>query len=259
MKKLVLFFFISCIAFFLEGQKFHLRSGVGLSTLHWYENQVTANFAIQLNYQKKNSPLLFYGDLKTLGNVIDTKVDPAKYEFIPQTPSNSQYMYPSLDVNQLSSYYRGGSMEVGIQFNQRKKITKPHFSPELSLYSISFARKISSDKTNYVEEEKYALHGLTGGVGIHFPGKTKFSFKSKLFLPVYTNFILYGRYVGIPYESSNQENNLCYRNAAEISFKKFNIVLEYDIINLGKSENIKSKTIPSSQSKIASLYFNYLF
>lgn len=253
---LLILLFIALNSF---GQKFHLRSGVGMSALDWYENQITANFSIQLTYQKNESPVLFFGELKTLGNVFDTKVDPTKYEFIPITASNGQSPPADLDINQLSSFYRGGSGEIGIQLNQKKNNQKIHISPEFSIYSISLARKISSEKTHYVEEEKYALHGLTGGLGLHIPGKVKFSVKSKLFLPILTNFTLYGRYVGIPYESSDQEIALCYRNSAEISYKKFNLVIDFDSYHLGKSENLKSKTITASQNNILSVYLNYLF
>ncbi len=255
MKNCILSFIALLFCQFSFGQKFHLKAGVGMSSLNWYENQVTANFSIHLNYQKPNSPVLFFGELKTLGNTEDSKVNPANYDFIPQ----SSQSYPTLDVNQLSSYYRGGSMEIGLQMHQGKKLKNIHISPEISLYSISLARKISTEKTNYVEEEKYALHGLSGGIGFYFPGKIKFNVKSKLFLPLITNFTLYGRYIGVPYETSNQEIDLCYRNVAEITFKKFNVVLEYDTYLLGKSENLKSKTIPASTNTIASLYLNYLF
>jgi hypothetical protein len=241
------------------GQKFHLRSGIGMSSINWYENQSTANFSIQLTYQKKDASVLYYGELKTLGNLIDSKVDPLKYEFIPIIGNNGQVMPTELDVNQLSAYYRGGSMELGLKMNQKKGKKNAYISPEVSLYSISLARKISTEKTHYVEEEKYALHGLSGGLGLHIPGKTKVVFRSKLFIPLLTNFTLYGRYVGVPYENSNQEINLCYRNNVEFSFKKFNVSVDYDVFNLGKSENLKSKTIPASSNKLFSVYLNYLF
>jgi hypothetical protein len=259
MKKIVILILLFTISLVINGQKFHLRSGVGFSSLNWYESQMTANLSIQLTYQKKESHVLFFGELKTLGNAFDSKVDPSKYEFIPYMNSNGQPSNNDLDINQLSSYYRGGSAEVGLQLNQYHRNPKVHLFPEFSLYSISLARKISSNKTNYVEEEKYALHGLTGGFGLQVPGKVKISVKTKLFLPVLTNFTLYGRYVGVPYETSNQEINICYRNSAEISYKKFNLVIDFDSYHLGKSENLKSKTIASSQDNMLSVYLNYIF
>lgn len=258
MKSKIILFLMLLTSCWTVGQKFHLRSGVGMSGVFWHENQATANFAIQLSYQKKSSPFRFYGELKTFGNAFDSKVDPSKYEFIPHTSSSGQYPN-TLDINKLSSYYRGGAGEAGIQFHYKKDEKKPFIFPELSIYSISFARKISSEKTQYVEEEKYALHGLSAGAGIQFPGKVKVSVKSKLFVPLLTNFTLYGRYVGVPYETSNQEIDACYRNSAEITYKKFNLVLEYDSYHLGKSENLKSKTISDSYNNIFSVFLNYLF
>jgi len=257
--KSTIIIFLTLLSFFCTlGQKFNLRSGVGMSGVFWHENQATVNFSIQLSYQKKNATTRLYGELKTFGNAFDSKVDPTKYEFIPRSSSSSQYPN-TLDITNLSSYYRGGAGEAGIQLHYNKEAKIPFLFPEISLYSISFARKISSEKTQYVEEEKYALHGLSAGAGILIPGKVKVSVKSKLFVPLLTNFTLYGRYVGVPYETSKQEIDLCYRNAAEITYKKFNLVLEYDSYHLGKSENLKSKTISDSYNNIFSVYLNYLF
>lgn len=258
MQKLLQLVFFFCTSFLLQAQKFHLRSGVGLSALQWYEKELTANFSSQLTFQKPGSGVLFLGELKTFGNVVESKVNPHDYVFIPLQNSELQGPSPVLDVNNLSSTYRGGSAEFAIQFNQ-KKHQNPYLVPEISIYSISFARKISTAKTQYVEEEKYGLHGLTGGLGICIPGNVKLFLKSKLFIPVYNNFTLYGRYIGVPYENSNQEINVSYRNALEISYKKFNWAIDFDIYKLGKSENLKSKTIPASTNSVLSLYLNYLF
>lgn len=258
MKSTIILFLTLLSSFCTLGQKFNLRSGVGMSGVFWHENQATANFSIQLSYQKKTSPIRFYGELKTFGNAFDSKVDPSKYEFIPHNSPSSQYPN-TLDINNLSSYYRGGAGEAGVQFHVKKEAKKSYIFPEISLYSISFARKISSEKTQYVEEEKYALHGVSGGAGIQFPGKVKVSLKTKLFVPLFTNFTLYGRYVGVPYETSKQEIDVCYRNAAEFTYKKFNLVVEYDSYHLGKSENLKSKTITDSYNNIFSVFLNYLF
>lgn len=251
-------FLVIMLSIHLNAQKFHLRSGIGINNINWYEQELTANFNSQLTYQKPGSSLMFVGELKTFGNIVESKVDPATYIFIPYTPTPGQTA-DVLNLNELSSTYRGGSAEVAIRFNQKKKSDKPQLVPELSIYSISFARKISSEKTHYVEEEKYGLHGFTGGMGLMIPGKVKVYAKSKLFIPVFNNFTLYGRYVGVPYENSNQETNVSYRNTIEFTFKKFNLEFDYDIYHLGKSENLKSKTIPASQNTIVSVYLNYLF
>lgn len=259
MKKVIVLFLVFYLGHVLVAQKFHLRSGIGLSTLHWYENELTANFSSQLTYQKPNSSVLFLGELKTFGNLVESKVDPNDYSFIPYQPSTPSSTPPSqLDINDLSSTYRGGSAEFSLQFNQRKH-TKAYLVPEIGIYSISFARKISTEKTQYVEEEKYGLHGFSGGLGLCVPGKVKVLVRSKLFIPVFNNFTLYGRYVGVPYENSNQEINLSYRNSLELTYKKFNWAIDFDIYNLGKSENLKSKTIPASTNSVLSIYLNYLF
>lgn len=258
MKKCLLFFLIFPLTNFLFAQKFHLRSGIGINHINWYEQEFTANFSSQLTYQKPGSSLMFVGELKTFGNIAESKVDPSTYVFIPYTPAPGQ-MPDVLNLDDLSSTYRGGSAELAIRFNQKNKNNSAKLIPELSVYSISFARKISTEKTHYVEEEKYGLHGFTGGLGIMIPGKVNIYAKSKLFVPVFNNFTLYGRYVGVPYENSNQEINVSYRNAVELTYKRFNLEFDYDIYHLGRSENLKSKTIPSSKNTIVSVYLNYLF
>jgi len=258
MKNYLAIFFLIASTFIINAQKFHLRSGVGISSLNWYENQSTANFSFQLTYQKPNSSKLFFSEVKTFGNIANSKVDPAHYEFIPyQMQGQTQPM--ELDINKLSATYRGGSAEIGVLFNQTRGKSQPFLSPEVSFFSISLARKISTDLTHYVEEEKYALHGLSAGLNLILPGKAKWIFSSKAFLPILTNFTLYGRYIGVPYETSSQKNEVSWRNQVEVDIKKFNFGIDYDLYNLGGTENLKSKTILNSQNKMLSVYINYLF
>lgn len=235
------------------GQKFKLETGIGVSQIAWYEHQPTFDFRTKITFQKPQSSKLFYLQLNTLGNISNSMVDKSTYVFIvPENYSNN------LDGN-IYAAYRGGMAELGVQFNQKLGKNKPYLYPIVSLYSKSIARKISANKTEYVEEEKTSLHGITGGLGLQIPGNAPISLEGQLFQPILGNITLFGRYIGIPYEISNPKNDLCYRIKLNIKYRKFGLSFVYELLNLGGANNNKSKSIQPSQADFASTYLSYYF
>lgn len=247
---LFLIFFVPLISF---GQKFKLETGIGGSQISWYEKQFTLNFKTKINFQKPGSSKLFFLELNTLGNIDHSLVDKTTYIFI--VPDN----YTNTLEGDLFSSYRGGMAEFGIQFNQKLGQKRAYLYPLLSLYSKSIARKISANKTEYVEEEKTSLHGITAGLGLQIPGKIGITFEGQLFQPLIGNIILYGRFVGIPYETTHQKNDLSYRAKFNAKHNKFGFSLVYELLNLGAAVNNKSKSINASQAGFLSTYLSYYF
>ena len=237
----------------LYGQKFKLETGLGASQIRWYENQITANFQARLSFQKPSSSKLFFIQLNTMGNLSRSLVDKASYTFI--VPDN----YTNNLDGDLSATYRGGIAELGMQFNRKSNKTKPHIFPVVSLYSLSLARKISTNKTEYVEEEKTALHGVSAGLGWHFPGKTALTLEGQLFQPILSGITLYGRFVGVPYEKTNLQNDLSYRAKLNVKYNKFGMRLVYELLNYGAVSNNKSKSIEETQASMLSSYLIYYF
>ncbi|RXK50726.1 hypothetical protein [Aquirufa rosea] len=247
---LVLFLFASIPLTW--GQKFKLETSVGSSHILWYENQQTIDFATQITFQKPQSKKLFFLRLKTYGNIHQAPVDLATYSFIePQNaPSN---------LNHLESAYRGGEAELGIKWQYKAQKVDPFFYPLLSLYSKSLARRISTPSYKYIEEEKYSLHGVTAGFGIKIPGKNDFAFTAQVFEPVIREVTLFGRYVGVPFQTLSTANDFSFKGKIEYKRQQIGATFMYELLNLGASSNPNSKSIPASSVHFLSGYLTYYF
>lgn len=236
-----------------KAQLLRLEAGIGATHISWIENELTADLNVQLSIQKKQSKRKFFVSLKAYGNTERSNVDLSKYTFIqPRNPNAN-----TINSNEeLFSSYRGSDAEVGFMWNQ-KTAKHPTFYPILSLYSHSLARKISTNNSHYIEEEKYSLHGINAGIGVIIPGKIETTFQGQIFEPFIRDITLYGNYVGVPYSSTNSDNDLCYK--AKLGFKKAKIaaLLTYEILNLGAAENKNSKSILASH--VNSLSFSLLY
>jgi len=238
-----------------QAQLIRLESGIGATQISWLESQATTDLNVQLSIQKKESKRKFFIALKAFGNTQRSNIDRSKFTFIE--PSNT-YSTKINSTEELYSNYRGSEAEVGFLWNQKTSIL-PHFYPILSLYSKSIARKISSKNSNYIEEEKYSLHGINAGIGVIIPGKTAITFQGQIFEPIMRDVTLYGSYVGVPYSSTSSVNDLSYKG--KIGFKKAKIgaLITYEILNLGAAENKNSKSILASQANSLSFSLQYEF
>jgi hypothetical protein len=249
---LVLFtyLFISLTSF---GQKIRFASSIGTSFIHWHEKQATIDFGAQITFQNPGKKHLFYAKLNTLGNITASPVDRQTFTFVepPTMPNNM----PLSATEPLSALYRGGQAEVGFQWPM-----KSGFSPLLAIYSKSLARKITSDQSQYIEEEKYALHGISVGLNYEWKGKTStINLQGQVFEPIYRDITLYGRYIGVPYTSMTSDNSISYKTRIDVHFKKYGICVNYEILNFGSAKNPNSKSIDSSQAQLLSTLFTYYF
>ena len=253
--KNLIFLFILFSSQIVQAQLFRLEAGIGATQISWLESQATTDLNVQLSIQKKESKHKFFVALKAFGNLHRSGVDRSKYTFIEPINTYSTKISPT---EELFSIYRGSEAEVGFLWNQNTSIL-PHFYPILSLYSKSLARKISSKNSNYIEEEKYSLHGINAGIGLIIPGKTAITFQGQIFEPILRDVTLYGNYVGVPYSSTKFSNDLCYKG--KIGFKKAKIgaLLTYEIVNLGAAENKNSKSILATQANTLSFSLQYEF
>ena len=238
-----------------QAQLFRLEAGLGATQISWLESQSTADLNVQLSIQKKQSKRKFFVALKAFGNLHRSDVDRSKYSFIEPRNTNSN---PISSTEELFSNYRGSEAEVGFLWNQNTSIL-PHFYPILSLYSKSIARKISSKNSDYIEEEKYRLHGINAGIGLIIPGKIVTTIQGQIFEPIMRDITLYGNYMGMPYTSTKFTNELCYKG--KIGFKKTKVgaLLTYEILNLGAAENKNSKSILATQANNLSFSLQYEF
>ena len=236
------------------GQKFRFNSGIGTSLISWHESQPTLDLAAGITFQNPGKKHKIFVELKTMGNVTGSPINRSQYTFIepPVNPRN-QPISPS---EELLSQYRGGQAEAGISWTSKHKIS---FIPSLSFYSKSIARKISSAKSEYIEEEKYSLHGISAGIGMFIPGKTSLSLQAKIFEPLYEEVTLYGRYVGVPYQSLVSDKLPNYKLRADLNHGHFGLGLTVEVLNLGGAENPKSKSIQASQAIIPSTLLTYFF
>ncbi|MFL0160883.1 hypothetical protein [Aquirufa salirivi] len=234
------------------GQKFKLETSVGSSHVMWYENQQTIDFSTQITFQKPNSKKLFFVRLKTYGNTHHSPVDLANYSFIePQNaPSN---------LNNLESAYRGGEAELGIKWQHKAKKVEPFLFPMVSIYSKSLARRISTPTYKYIEEEKYSLHGITAGFGLKIPGKSDFTVSAQVFEPIIREVTLFGRYVGVPFQTLSTANDLSFKGKIEYKRQQIGATFMYELLNLGSSSNPNSKSIPASSVHFLSAYLTYYF
>lgn len=250
----LLFLAISCAIF---GQKFRFNSSIGASYFSWYENQATLDLAAEISFQNPEKNHRTFVSLKTMGNVMSSAIDRTTYSFIePPMNNGNQPLDPSEALN---ATYRGGEAEVGLQWNTSPKLRKMRWIPSLSIYSKSIGRKISSSRAEYIEEEKYSLHGISAGIGLYIPGKTTVFIQAKIFDPLYREVTLYGRYIGVPYQSLISENNLNYKAKIDFNRGKFGFGFNIEILNLGEVDNPKSKSILASQAIIPSTLFTYFF
>lgn len=234
------------------GQKFKLETSVGTSHIIWYENQQTIDFSTQITFQKPNANKLFFLRLKTYGNTHYSPVDLANYSFIE--PQNAP-----ANLNDLESAYRGGEAELGLKWQHKAKKTDPFFYPMVSFYSKSLARRISTPSYKYIEEEKYSLHGITAGFGLKIPGKNDFALSAQIFEPVIREVTLFGRYVGVPFQTLSSENDLSFKSKIEYKRQQIGATFMYELLNLGSSSNPNSKSIPASKVHFLSAYLTYYF
>lgn len=248
----LLFLFTSQIVY---GQIFRLEAGIGATKISWLECELTADLNIQLSIQKKNVSRKFFVALKAFGNTQRSLIDRSSYTYIESLNKNANQLNPNED---LYSSYRGSEAEVGLMWNQ-KISSKPIFYPILSLYSKSIARKISSNTTQYIEEEKYSLHGINAGIGLRIPGKIETTIQGQIFEPIIRNITLYGAYIGVPYSSSNSKNDLGFKGKLGLKKDKIGALLTYEILNLGSAKNKNSKTILASQVNSISISMQYEF
>jgi hypothetical protein len=253
--KNLIFLFILFTSQIAQAQLFRLEAGLGATQISWLESQSTADLNVQLSIQKKWSKRKFFVALKAYGNLHRSSVDRSKYTFIEPRNTSST---PISSTEELFSNYRGSEAEVGFMWNQKTSIL-PYFYPILSLYSKSIARKISTNSSHYIEEEKYSLHGINAGIGVVIPGKIETTIQGQIFEPILRDITLYGNYVGVPYSSTSTANDLSYKG--KIGFKKAKIgaLLSYEILNLGAAENKNSKSILASQVNSLSISFLYEF
>lgn len=253
--KNLLFLFILISSQIAKAQLIRLEAGIGATQISWLENQSTADLNVQLSIQKKESKRKFFVALKAFGNLHRSNVDRSKYTFIEPRNTNSN---PISSNEELYSNFRSSEAEIGYMWNQKTSIS-PTFYPILSLYSKSIARKISSNNSHYIEEEKYSLYGINAGIGVIIPGKIETTIQGQIFEPIIRDITLYGNYVGVPYSSIKSDNDLCFKG--KIGFKKAKIgaLLTYEIFNLGAAENKNSKSILASKANSLSISFLYEF
>ena len=248
----ILFFLFVSIGVF--GQKFRFNSSIGSSLVSWHENQSTLDLAAGISFQNPGKKHKIFVELKTMGNISGSPVNRSQYVFIepPINPRNQ----PISPTEELLAQYRGGQAEAGISWTSKHKIS---FIPSLSIYSKSIARKINSSKSEYIEEEKYSLHGISAGIGVLIPGKTSVSLQAKIFEPLYEEVTLYGRYVGVPYQSLVSDKHPNYKLRADINHGHFGLAFNVEVLNLGGAENPNSKSIQASQAIIPSTLLTYFF
>ena len=250
----LLFFTITFVGF---GQKFRFNSGVGSSLVSWHEQQMTLDFGAEITFQNPEKNRKTFISLKTMGNLTGTAIDRSTYTFIE--PPINNYNQPIQPNEVLQAGYRGGEAEVGLVWNTHKSKKLIHLTPLLSFYSRSIARKISSMRSEYIEEEKYSLHGLSGGVGLIIPGKTTVNIQAQVFEPFYEEVTLYGRYVGVPYQSLVSDKLLNFKAKIQLAKGNFGWAFNLESLNLGGAENPKSKSIIASQAIIPSTLLTYFF
>lgn len=250
----LLFLAITFVSF---GQKFRFNSSVGTSLGSWHEQQMTLDFAAEISFQNPDKSRKTFIALKTMGNLTGTAIDRQTYTFIE--PPMNNFNQPIQPNEVLQASYRGGEAEAGVIWNTHKNKKQVHLTPLLSFYSRSLARKISSLKSEYIEEEKYSLHGISAGAGLVIPGKTAVTIQAQVFEPLYEEVTLYGRYVGVPYQSLVSDKHLNFKAKIQVIKGKFGWTLNLETLNLGGAENPKSKSIKASQAIIPSTLLTYFF
>ena len=247
--------FISFLLISLPGnsQKIRFASSIGTSTFHWYENQTTMDLGAQLTFQQPNKKYQIFAKLKALGNLHESPVD-REILLLMEPPVNMNNK-PLAATDPLFAAYRGGQADAGIQWN-----TKSGLTPSIALYSKSLARKITTNHAQYIEEEKYALHGMSVGLAYKANWKqSSLQVYGQIFEPLIQRITLYGRYVGVPYTSKVSHHSLSYRTHVDFHYQKIGLSLTYEILNFGAAENFNSKSIDATQAQILSTLFTYYF
>lgn len=239
----------------LLGQKIRFNSSIGTSFISWHEQQMTVDFGAQISYQKPTKNRKYFIALRSLGNVATSAMDRSKYTFI-ETPLQSQ---PLLESELLNSSMRGGEAEAGVVWNTNPKKKNIHLTPVISFFSRSIARRISNARSEYLEEEKYRLHGLSAGVGMIIPGKTSLGLQAQVIQPFSAEASLFGRYIGVPVQTLSPEKPLNYRIKMQVSRGNLGLAIHVDVVNLGAAENSNAKPIIASQAVIPSSLFTYFF
>ncbi|MHA8079208.1 hypothetical protein [Aquirufa antheringensis] len=245
------------ITFVSFGQKFRFNSSVGTSLISWHEQQMTLDFAAEISFQNPEKNHKTFIALKTMGNLTGSAIDRSNYTFIE--PPMNNFNQPIQPNEVLQAGYRGGEAEAGVIWNTHKNKKQVHLTPLLSFYSRSLARKISSLRSEYIEEEKYSLHGVSGGLGLVIPGKTSVHIQAQVFEPLYEEVTLYGRYVGVPFQSLVSDKHLNFKAKIQVVKGNFGWTLNLETLNLGGAENPKSKSIKASQAIIPSTLLTYFF
>jgi hypothetical protein len=245
------------ISYFSFGQKIRFNSSIGSSYISWHEQQMTIDLAAEISFQNPEKNNKQFIALKTMGNIAGTSIDRSTYTFIE--PPINNFNQPIQPNEELQAKYRGAEAEAGFIWNTNKNKKQIHLSPVLSFYSRSLARKISSLKSEYIEEEKYSLHGISAGMGFVKPGKTTIHLQAQVFQPLYDQVTLYGRYIGIPYHSLVSNKSLNFKAKIQISKGNYGWTLNLESLNLASAENPKSKSIEASQAIIPSTLLTYFF
>ena len=253
MKVVLPFFAFVFLCFNGMSQKIRFASSIGTSYFVWHENQTTVDLGAQLTFKLPQKRYQIYAKLKTLGNVHNSLVDRSQYKFVePPLSSKNKPLGPN---EALYANYRGGQAQLGILWQFSSGL-----QPIVELYSKSIARKITSDRSQYIEEEKYALHGISLGLQYATQMKqSKLLLHTKVFEPLYHDITLYGKYVGVPYSTLTTSNSISYQTGLEYQVKKFGLTLQYELLNIGAASNTNSKTIPASEAKLFSTLLTYHF
>jgi len=238
------------------GQKIRFNSSIGSSFISWHEQQMTVDFGAQISYQKPTKNRKYFIALRSLGNVAASATDRGKYTTFIETPVQSQ---PLLESEMLKSSMRGGEAEAGVVWNTHPSKKNIHLTPFISFFSRSIARRISSSKAEYLEEEKYRLHGLSAGIGMVIPGKTSLVLQAQAIQPFYAETSLFGQYIGVPVQTLSQDKPLNYRAKVQVSRGNFGLAIHVDVVNLGAAVNPNSISIRASQAVIPSSLFTYFF
>lgn len=234
-------------------QKIRFASSIGSSRISWYENQSTIDLGAQLSFKLPQKRYEIYAKVKTLGNLQTASVDRTNYAFVE--PPITQNNTPLSQSAGLFSNYRGGQAQFGVLWHFASGL-----QPIIELYSKSIARKISYDRTQYIEEEKYALHGIS--LGLQYEAKIKASkliLHGKLFKPLYHNIKVYGKNMGVPIESVKTSNALSFQTGLEVRVKKYGLALQYELLNMGEANMPTSKSIPATEAQFVSSLLTYYF
>jgi hypothetical protein len=246
-------FLCICLCFSGMSQKIRFASSIGTSNFNWYENQTTVDLGAQLTFKLPQKRYEIYAKVKALGNVQDSQVNHATYQFV--TPAVSSNIHARAGSEAIYSQYRGGQAQLGVLWHFASGL-----QPIVELYSKSIARRISREDGQYLEEEKYALHGLS--LGLQYEAKIKDSkliLHAKVFEPLYHGIKFYGEYAGIPKASMTSKSSLNYQTGLELRIKKYGLGFQYEVLNMGAVDNPNTKSIPALEASILSTLLSFHF